>query len=144
MIAAIILNLSGVIMEKWFRHSLMALGFLFIVFIELSFLSAGNASTFSIWYCLVFLAALSLAGISIISGIGLLLQTIGKGLSHVFGKKRGKAKRGLVDEDKMYQTIRRLSDEERAYLCSYLSAQYYDSYERLDDSYESRKMRNYG
>src|SRR5262245_27746167 len=42
MIEAIILHLSGAIMEKWFRHSLMALGFLFIVFIESCILGMAN------------------------------------------------------------------------------------------------------
>jgi hypothetical protein len=146
MIAAIILNLSGAIMEKWFRNSLMASGVLFMLTLEMSILGMGDDKAFANVWCFIVLAGLSLSGITLISGVGLLLQSIGKGLGQLFGKKKSKAKRGLgYGESHIEHILHRLSDEERGYLEGYFSGQVYEANEEFSyspNSHLRRKRQN--
>jgi hypothetical protein len=134
------------IMEKWFRHSLMALGILFMLTLEMSILGMDDDKAFGNVWCFIVLAGLSLSGITLISGVGLVIQSLGKGLSQLFGKKQAKAKRGLVyGESRIEHILHRLSDEERGYLEGYLSGQVYEPKEEFTYSPNSllkRKRQN--
>jgi hypothetical protein len=125
-------------MEKWFRRSLMALGLLFMFIMSIVIFGVGSESEFVENFGLfLILLAFGLAFISFISGIGTALQWI--------GKKRGeKAKRGLVYEDAMLNRImKRLDDEERAYLQGYLNAQPYESVDGFDTYTEESSKQDY-